>query len=103
MSNSPVICFGQQPNGFFPKRFFYAKVLTAQLKRGDAYALRSGGGGGFGSPLERPPERVREDVRQGYVSLGAARDYYGVVLDPKTLAVDAEATEAERGIEALMA
>ena len=25
----PVICFGQQPNGFFPKRFFYAKVRTA--------------------------------------------------------------------------
>jgi hypothetical protein len=30
MSASPVICFGQQPNGFFPKRFFYAKVLTAR-------------------------------------------------------------------------
>ena len=77
-----------------------AKVLTAQLKRGDAYALRSGGGGGFGSPLERPPEMVREDVRQGYVSLGAARDYYGVVLDPETLAVDAKATEAERAAAA---
>jgi len=73
-----------------------AKVLTAQLKSGDAYALRSGGGGGFGSPLERPPERVREDVRQGYVSLRAARDYYGVVLDPDSLAIDAKATAAER-------
>jgi hypothetical protein len=30
MSDSPVICFGQQPNGFFPRRFFYAKVLTAR-------------------------------------------------------------------------
>jgi hypothetical protein len=28
--SDPVICFGQQPNGFFPKRFFYAKVLTAR-------------------------------------------------------------------------
>ena len=27
--NDPVICFGQQPNGFFPKRFFYSKVVTA--------------------------------------------------------------------------
>ncbi|MEI7709087.1 MAG: hypothetical protein WCI76_00025 [bacterium] len=26
----PVICFGQQPNGFFPKGFFYAKVETAR-------------------------------------------------------------------------
>lgn len=30
----PVICFGQQPNGFFPKRFFHAKVVTAlRLRR----------------------------------------------------------------------
>jgi hypothetical protein len=35
-------------------------------------------------------------VRQGYVSLDAARDYYGVLLDPRTLAVDEEGTEAER-------
>jgi hypothetical protein len=27
---APVICFGQQPCGFFPRRFFYAKVLTAR-------------------------------------------------------------------------
>jgi N-methylhydantoinase B len=73
-----------------------AKVLTAPLKRGDAYALRSGGGGGFGSPLERPPERVQDDVRQGYVAILAARDYYGVVLDPDTLAIDAAATENTR-------
>lgn len=26
----PIICFGQQPNGFFPKRFFYAKVESAK-------------------------------------------------------------------------
>jgi N-methylhydantoinase B len=73
-----------------------AKVLTASLKRGDAYALRSGGGGGFGSPLERAAEAVAGDVRQGYVSLTAARDYYGVVLDPEALAVDAEATRTLR-------
>ena len=83
-------------DGEWEKERVNAKVLTAQLKRGDAYALRSGGGGGFGSPLERPPMRVADDVRQGYVSLSAARDYYGVVLDPETLAIDAEATEAMR-------
>ncbi len=27
---SPVICFGQQPCGFFPKRFLYAKIQTAR-------------------------------------------------------------------------
>lgn len=30
MSKSPVICFGQQPCGFFPKRFLAAKVFTAR-------------------------------------------------------------------------
>jgi hypothetical protein len=30
MSVSPVICFGQQPCGFFPKRFLVAKILTAR-------------------------------------------------------------------------
>jgi hypothetical protein len=30
MSVSPVICFGQQPCGFFPRRFLYAKFVTAR-------------------------------------------------------------------------
>ncbi len=30
MSNAPVICFGQQPCGFFPKRFLAAKIFTAR-------------------------------------------------------------------------
>jgi hypothetical protein len=30
MTTSPVICFGQQPCGFFPKRFLVAKIRTAR-------------------------------------------------------------------------
>jgi hypothetical protein len=30
MSSQPVICFGQQPCGFFPKRFLFAKIQTAR-------------------------------------------------------------------------
>jgi N-methylhydantoinase B len=73
-----------------------AKVFRAKLKTGDAMIVRSGGGGGFGSPLERPVEHVQHDVRQGYVSLQAAKDYYGVVIDPQTFAIDAAATERQR-------
>ena len=54
--------------------------------------MRSGGGGGYGSPLERPIETVRNDVRQGYVSVEAARELYGVVIDPETFEVDQAAT-----------
>ncbi len=69
-----------------------AKVLVAQVKTGDAFRLRSGGGGGYGSPLARPVEDVREDVRQGYVSVHEAAEFYGVVVDAKTFAVNEAAT-----------
>jgi N-methylhydantoinase B len=74
-----------------------AKVLVAALKAGDAFRIRSGGGGGYGSPLERPPELVQEDVRQGYVSVAAAAELYGVVIEPATFAIDRAATERLRG------
>jgi N-methylhydantoinase B/oxoprolinase/acetone carboxylase alpha subunit len=45
-------------------------------------------GGGYGDPLERDPQSVLEDVIEGLVSEGAAREVYGVVLDQKREAVD---------------
>jgi N-methylhydantoinase B len=53
------------------------------------------GGGGWGDPLERPPERVLRDIREGYVSLDAARARYGVVMSAEEL-VDEAATAALR-------
>ncbi len=48
----------------------------------DVYAVIWSGAGGFGDPLERDPERVREDVVETRaVSISAARDIYGVVID----------------------
>jgi N-methylhydantoinase B len=82
--------------GTWKTDFPNAKVLVAALKAGDAFRIRSGGGGGYGSPLERPAELVLEDVRQGYVSIAAAAEHYGVVIDPQTLAIDRAATEKLR-------
>ena len=84
-------------DGAWHDDFPNAKVLTARLRSGDAFMMRSGGGGGFGVPSERPVERVVHDVRQGYVSVEAAARDYGVVCDPVTLALDAEATTKMRG------
>ena len=53
------------------------------------------GGGGFGDPLDREPERVVVDVRRRAVSERAARDIYGVVLDTDGV-IDQAATDAER-------
>ena len=83
-------------DGKWKTDFPNAKVLVAMLKTGDAFRLRSGGGGGYGSPLERPVADVASDVRQGYVSLAAAAELYGVVIDPETFAVDIAATEQLR-------
>jgi len=83
-------------DGTWKTDFPNAKVLVAALKAGDAFRIRSGGGGGYGSPLERPAELVQEDVRQGYVSIAAAAELYGVVIDPATLEIDRAATEKLR-------
>lgn len=61
-------------------------------KPGDVLRFCQPGGGGYGDPLAREPELVARDVRHDYVSLERAREDYGVVLDPESLAVDVAAT-----------
>ena len=67
------------------------KVNAHPLAAGSVVDLNTGGGGGYGNPDERDPERVRTDVLDGYVSREAAASDYGVVLDD-ALAVDVAAT-----------
>jgi N-methylhydantoinase B len=90
--NAIALRIGGQWKTDFPN----AKVLVAQLKTDDAWRVSSGGGGGYGSPFDRPAEMVREDVYQGYVSVKAAADLYGVVIDPVSLEIDQAATEQRR-------
>lgn len=69
-------------------RFFYpkdgrqvepamvSKLHDAKLKKGERIRLETPGGGGYGPPSERKPERIAEDLRLGYVTEeGVARDY----------------------------
>lgn len=71
------------------------KVAGHLVEAGGAVIIRSAGGGGYGDPLGRDPARVADDVREGYVSAGAARDLYGVALDAAGR-VDGVATAALR-------
>jgi len=50
------------------------------LRPGDVVLLETPGGGGLGNPRERDPERVLNDVRNGYVSIEKARELYGVAI-----------------------
>lgn len=54
------------------------------LNRNDVVRLVTATGGGYGNPLERNPDRVEMDVRNGFVSVDQARDLYGVVIDRTT-------------------
>jgi len=72
-----------------------AKVFGVRLRHGDAYMMQSGGGGGFGSPLERDPALVAYDVQEGYVSPAAARADYGVVVSSSGV-LDLPATQSVR-------
>ena len=63
---------------------------------GDLMISKGGGGAGWGNPLDRDPERVREDMEEMKVSIRRARNVYGVVINPRTRAVDYKATEELR-------
>jgi N-methylhydantoinase B/oxoprolinase/acetone carboxylase alpha subunit len=63
---------------------------------GQVFLLETTGGGGFGAPYQRDAKRVLDDVLDDYVSIEAARERYGVVIDPERLVVDEEATAVLR-------
>ncbi|MEM2818910.1 MAG: hydantoinase B/oxoprolinase family protein, partial [Nitrososphaerota archaeon] len=94
MNGTPNYCVifkqGEEPK-------IVRKVAAVKLKRGDMVSLRSGGGGGWGDPLERDPELVRMDVKNEYITIETAREIYGVVLDPKTLEIKWDETKKLRG------
>jgi N-methylhydantoinase B len=83
------------PGGANEKRL-PARYADYPLKSGDVFRLDTPGGGGYGDPLTREPERVLADVREGAVSVEAAERQYGVVLDSTTAAIDETATLKRR-------
>jgi N-methylhydantoinase B len=72
-----------------------SKVTDVRIGRGRKVRLETPGGGGFGDPSTREPERVVRDVRLGYVSREAACWDYKVILHSDG-ALDAQATSRAR-------
>lgn len=81
----------------------HRKNILTTIKPGERVANINPGGGGYGNPFERPIPMVVSDVRNGLVSLEAAKLEYGVVLQPQTLKVDQDATARLRAPAAPLA
>lgn len=66
--------------------------VVLDIKHGDVIRHQTAGAGGYGDPLDRDPDAVLADVRNGKVTVAHAREAYGIVIDPETELVDERAT-----------
>jgi N-methylhydantoinase B len=69
---------------------------TVPIEEGDTLLIRTPGGGGYGDPYARLPALIQEDVLNGLCTVESAEREYGVAIEPDSLTVDVEATEALR-------
>jgi N-methylhydantoinase B len=84
------------PKGEEEPAIWKGKLARYPVTKGDVVRLVTGVGGGYGSPAERSPEAVRDDVLNGFISVHQARDIYGVDLNPLNLKIDWEKTRLLR-------
>jgi N-methylhydantoinase B len=73
-----------------------AKEVVRDIPTGSVFVQQAGGGGGYGDPFRRTIRSVADDVRNELISVASARTDYGVVIDPQTFEVDADATKQLR-------
>jgi N-methylhydantoinase B/oxoprolinase/acetone carboxylase alpha subunit len=79
------------------EEYVEAKVTGVPFKAGEYIELREPNAGGYGDPLDREPQLVREDVLDDFTTVQLARDAYGVIFhDERSLEVDTEATARRR-------
>ena len=78
----------------------YSKFSGMRTEIGDVVSYFSPSGGGYGDPLERDPNKVLDDVLDGFITPDHARDDYGVLLsevdDGYGWALDIKGTEQLR-------
>ena len=79
--------------------FESSSVNPKEFEAGDVFLCDTGSGGGYGDVLERDPEAVMMDLREGMISADVVGRVYRVAFDEETLAVDFAATEAQRSEE----
>lgn len=78
------------------RQFLHITNSVAPYLQGDTFKVPVGGGSGYGDVLERDPEAVLKDLREGMTTEWAARNIYKVVFEEGTYRLDTEATKALR-------
>jgi len=77
-------------------QFVSADQIMRPVPAQSEVIIRTGGGGGWGDPFEREPDAVLTDVLEGLVSIEAAKQTYGVVIEPAAMRIDDAATRLAR-------
>lgn len=70
---------------------------SGAMRSGNMVTHEQPGGGGFGNPLERDPQRVADDVWNGKITVGYARERHHVEVDPQSGRLDLATTRKLRG------
>ena len=97
--NAALNRFVYETNGGEAAPPLVSKITDLHIREGQKVRLETPGGGGFGNPAMREPDRVLRDVRFGYVSRTAARREYQVVLREDG-SLDEAATARARAVAA---
>jgi N-methylhydantoinase B len=93
------VCYLKHVNGNIEK-LAYTK-MTRPVEEGDVVTIITPGGGGWGDPLTRDPQKVLRDVKEEFISIEKAKEFYGVIIekkDPFTYEIDIEKTNQLRKI-----
>jgi N-methylhydantoinase B len=93
LPGAPNVAYAVSPDGSEEQ---VGRTIGFPLPVGWKVHLMTGGGGGYGDPLERPATAVRDDVVGGYVSPEAAERDYGVIVRGTAHELDENATGARR-------
>jgi N-methylhydantoinase B len=73
-----------------------SKDLVEDVPDGTMLFQQAGGGGGYGDPFLRSAEKVRDEIRNGIISMEKAKKDYGVFVNPDTFEIDYDMTDKQR-------
>ncbi|MDO8209559.1 hydantoinase B/oxoprolinase family protein [Conexibacter sp. CPCC 206217] len=92
LAGGPTEHYRLRPESGFQTREPLPAMGFVELADGERIVSITAGGGGYGPPAARPPQRVRADVVEGWITAARARDVYGVALTGDESTVDEAAT-----------